>query len=392
MNKFYKIWLLFYFFSIQLFGQENNKHVIVGAERISEYKNIISNRSIGLLVNQTSMVQNKHLIDTLDNLGFDIKKIFTPEHGFKGIIERGKTINNDTLLINNKKIPIVSMYGSNRIPSDESMSGIDLVIFDIQDVGARFYTYISAMHNMMAKCAKHKIEFLVLDRPNPNGHYIDGPVLEKEFKSYIGMHEIPIVHGCTVGELAKMIKGEKWIDNSQNLNLNVIKVKNWDHNKKYILPIKPSPNLPNQQSILLYPTLCLFEQTIISIGRGTEFPFQIIGHPQSSIKEYNFTPKSVVEESKPKFENKTSYGIDLRKAKVDNKINLKYLIDFYNDLKEIDDDFFGKNFFRIAGNKTLEKQIITGLSENEIRASWKEKIDFYKVIRKKYLLYKDFEQ
>lgn len=391
MNKLYKICLFFYFLSIQLFGFQNNKHVVVGAERMLEYEKVISNKSIGLLVNQTSMVKNKHLIDTLVNLGFDIKKIFTPEHGFKGAIERGKKIENDTLKIENKKIPIISMYGLNRIPSDESMLGIDIVIFDIQDVGARFYTYISAMHNMMVKCAKLKIEFLILDRPNPNGNYIDGPVLEKEFKSYVGMHEIPIVHGCTVGELAKMIKGEKWIDNSQDLKLNIIKVKNWDHTKNYILPVKPSPNLPNHQSILLYPSLCLFEQTIISIGRGTEFPFQIIGHPQSSIKDYNFTPKSIIEESKPKFENKISYGIDLRKKKVDKKINLKYLIDFYNDLKKIDDSFFGKYFFRIAGNKTLENQIISGISENEIRASWQEKIDSYKVIRKKYLLYKDFE-
>ena len=386
-----KIFIFILFFFTNLFGIENDKKIIVGAERIDQYKDLIKGKSIALLVNHTSIVKGVHLIDTLSELGYNINKIFSPEHGFRGTIERGKKVLGDTLKINGKKIPIVSMYGKNRIPTYENMKGIDVVVFDIQDVGARFYTYISAMHNMMKICGELGIEFIVLDRPNPNGNYIDGPVLDLKFQSYIGMHEIPIVHGCTVGELAKMILGEKWIENGENLNLKIVKVKNWDHTKNYIVPIRPSPNLPNHQSILLYPSLCLFEQTIVSIGRGTDFPFQVIGHPNSSFINFKFTPRSVSEESKPKLEGQESFGIDLRDIEVKKELNIKYLIDFYNDLKDKKDDFFGKYFYRIAGNKILENQIISGVSENQIRLSWKNDINSYKKIRKKYLLYKDFE-
>ena len=372
-------------------NQDINKKIILGAERLNLYDKNISNKSLALLVNHSSLINNTHIIDTLSQYGYNIKKIFTPEHGLSGKIERGKSISDDTLLINNKKIPIISMYGKTRIPSYESLDGIDVVIFDIQDVGARFYTYISAMHNMMEVCANLNIDFIVFDRPNPNGSYVDGPVLEKEYKSYIGMHEIPIVHGCTVGELALMIKGEKWIKNSEKLNLKVIPILNWDHTMDYKLPIKPSPNLPNQQSILLYPSLCLFEQTSVSIGRGTPYPFQVIGHPNYDNKSFSFTPVSVVEERKPKHEDNKSYGIDLRKIKVKKELNIKYLIDFYNKLKEIETDFFGKYFYRIAGNKKLENQIKDGISEKEIRSSWEIKLSQYKAKRKKYLLYKDFE-
>ena len=386
-----KIFIFILFFFTNLFGIDNEKKIIVGAERIDQYKDLIKGKSIALLVNHTSIVKGVHLIDTLSELGYNINKIFSPEHGFRGTIERGKKVFGDTLEINEKKIPIVSMYGKNRIPTYENMKGIDVVVFDIQDVGVRFYTYISAMHNMMKICGELGIEFIVLDRPNPNGNYIDGPVLDLKFQSYIGMHEIPIVHGCTVGELAKMILGEKWIENGENLNLKIVKVKNWDHTKNYIVPIRPSPNLPNHQSILLYPSLCLFEQTIVSIGRGTDFPFQVIGHPNSSFINFKFTPRSVSEESKPKLEGQESFGIDLRDIEVKKELNIKYLIDFYNDLKDKKDDFFGKNFYRIAGNKILENQIISGVSENQIRLSWKNDINSYKKIRKKYLLYKDFE-
>jgi len=386
-----RVIIFIFFFHVELFCVQSENKIIVGAERINKYKSLISDKSIALLVNHTSMLKNTHLIDTLSNLKFNIQKIFSPEHGFKGLEERGNSIKDDTLIIDEKKIPIISMYGKNRNPSEESMIGIEAVIFDIQDVGARFYTYISAMHNMMKICAQLDIDFIVFDRPNPNGNYIDGPVLDMKYQSYVGMHKIPIVHGCTVGELAQMIKGEKWIEFSEKLNLIVIKVKNWDHNTIYKIPIRPSPNLPNQQSVLLYPSLCLFEQTIVSIGRGTDFPFQIIGHPNSSFKDFQFTPISVLEESKPKLEGQLSNGIDLRRIKVKNKLNIKYLIDFYHDLKDTNDDFFGEYFFRIAGNKTLENQIISGLSEEEIRLSWKNDIELYKKMRKKYLLYKDFE-
>ena len=368
-----------------------NSEIKVGSEKMNEYLNKISNKSVGLLVNHSSSVSSTHLIDTLISKNINIKKIFSPEHGFTGNIERGKKVNGDTLIIDNKIIHIISMYGKSRIPTKESMKGLDIVIFDIQDVGTRFYTYISAMHNMMNICAELGISLIVLDRPNPNSGYIDGPVLDMEYQSYIGMHEIPIVHALTVGELAMMIKGEKWIRNSEKLKLSVIKIDNWDHNKEYKLPIRPSPNLPNQQSILLYPSLCLFEQTIVSIGRGTPYPFQVIGHPNYDNKSFSFTPKSVTEESKPKLENEKCFGIDLKKIKVKKELNIKYLIDFYNRLKSTNSDFFGKNFYRIAGNKILENQIKNGISEREIRLSWKADIDNYKKIRKKYLLYKDFE-
>ncbi len=368
-----------------------NSELKVGSEKMNEYLNKISNKSVGLLVNHSSSVSSTHLIDTLISKNINIKKIFSPEHGFTGNIERGKKVNGDTLIIDNKIIPIISMYGKSRIPTKESMYGLDIVIFDIQDVGTRFYTYISAMHNMMNICAELGISFMVLDRPNPNSGYIDGPVLDMEYQSYIGMHEIPIVHALTVGELAMMIKGEKWIRNSEKLKLSVIKIDNWDHKKEYKLPIRPSPNLPNQQSILLYPSLCLFEQTIVSIGRGTPYPFQVIGHPNYDNKSFSFTPKSVTEESKPKLENEKCFGIDLKKIKVKKELNIKYLIDFYNRLKSTNSDFFGKYFYRIAGNKILENQIKDGISEREIRLSWKADIDKYKKIRKKYLLYKDFE-
>ena len=383
--------LLILLFTSHLVFSQQNSEIKVGSEKMNEYLDKISNKSVGLLVNHSSSVSSTHLIDTLISKNINIKKIFSPEHGFTGNIERGKKVNGDTLIIDNKIIPIISMYGKSRIPTKESMKGLDIVIFDIQDVGTRFYTYISAMHNMMNICAELGISFIVLDRPNPNSGYIDGPVLDMEYQSYIGMHEIPIVHALTVGELAMMIKGEKWIGNSEKLKLSVIKIDNWDHNKEYKLPIRPSPNLPNQQSILLYPSLCLFEQTIVSIGRGTPYPFQVIGHPNYDNTSFSFTPKSVTEESKPKLENEKCFGIDLKKIKVKKELNIKYLIDFYNRLKSTNSDFFGKYFYRIAGNKILENQIKDGISEREIRLSWKADIDKYKKIRKKYLLYKDFE-
>ena len=384
-----KIIILYCLLFLNFSSQKNE--VIVGSERMDEYLEKISNKSVGLLVNHSSLVNNTHLIDTLISKNINIKKIFTPEHGFTGNIERGKTVNEDTLIIDERIIPIISMYGKSRIPTKESMKGLDIIIFDIQDVGARFYTYVSAMHNMMNICAELGISFLVLDRPNPNSGYIDGPVLEMEYQSYIGMHEIPIIHALTVGELATMIKGEKWIENSEKLDLEVIKVDDWDHTMEYELPVRPSPNLPNQQSILLYPSLCLFEQTTVSIGRGTSYPFQVIGHPNYYDKSFSFTPVSVDEERKPKFEGNESYGIDLRKIEVKKELNIKYLIDFYNKLKDNDSEFFGKYFYRIAGNKKLENQIKDGISEKEIRSSWEIKLSQYKEKRKKYLLYKDFE-
>ena len=367
----------------------NAQEIRVGAEQTHKYIPLLQDQKVGVIGNQTSVIKDTHLVDSLIKLDINIKKVFSPEHGFRGKKDAGEEIKNQT--DEKTGIPIISLYGENKKPTKKHLKNLDVLVFDIQDVGVRFYTYISAMHNMMNICAVLGISFLVLDRPNPNSGYIDGPVLEMEYQSYIGMHEIPIVHALTVGELAKMIKGEKWIENSEKLKLEVIKIDNWDHSKEYKLPVRPSPNLPNQQSILLYPSLCLFEQTTVSIGRGTAFPFQVIGHPNYDNKSFSFTPVSVVEERKPKHEGNESFGIDLRKIKVKKELNIKYLIDFYNKLKGTDSDFFGKYFYRIAGNKKLENQIKDGISEKEIRSSWKIKLSQYKAKRKKYLLYKDFE-
>jgi len=382
--------LLLYFSYIHNLSSQNNR-VIVGAEKFEEYLPLLMNKKVGIVANHTSMVGKTHLIDTLISLKVDITKIFSPEHGFKGDIERGIYYSDEYIKLKSKEISLISLYGKNRIPSDENMKGIEIMIYDIQDVGARFYTYLSTMHNIIEACAKNKVPIIILDRPNPNGHYVDGPVLEIENKSFVGMHPIPIVHGCTLGEMAQMIVGEKWLINNEKIDLKIIKIQNWNHKKRYNLPVRPSPNLPNQQSILLYPSLCLFEQTPVSIGRGTDFPFQVIGHPDYRNLEFGFTPSSVLEESNPKFKNVKCFGKDLRKINIKSEIDLSYIIHFYKELKNNGSDFFNDYFYRLAGTKQLRKQIESDFSEAEIKKSWNKNLEKYKIMRKKYLLYKDFE-
>lgn len=371
--------------------QEIKKEIIVGAEQIDKYIDLLKNKRVALVVNQTAMIKKTHLVDTLLSLGIDIKKVFAPEHGFRGDLDPGAHINNE---IDEKSgIKIVSIFGKKLKPSAADLSDVDIVIFDIQDVGARFFTFISTMHNVMEACAENDKKILIFDRPNPTGDQVDGPVRKSGFESFVGKHQIPIVHGLTVGELALMINGEYWLADSLQCDLTVIPCENYNHKMLYSLPIKPSPNLPNDISIRLYPSLCFFEATDFSIGRGTEIPFQVIGYPDSIFGDFTFTPKDIEGmQTNPKQEGKLCYGIDLRNESLETKFTLKYLIEFYNK-SEMGKDFFARSdwFNLLAGNSELQQQIIDGMTEDEIKASWKPELEEYKKMRKKYLLYEDFE-
>ena len=363
----------------------------VGAERLDQYLNLLKGKTVGLVVNQTSMIGNQHLVDSLLSLGISIKAIFAPEHGFRGTADAGAAISNgkDT----QTGLPILTLYGPRKQPSKEDLSGIDWMIFDIQDVGARFYTYISTMHYVMESCAKYDINFLVLDRPNPNGHFVDGPILEPGYQSFVGMHPIPVVHGMTVGEYAQMINGEAWLKEGAKCALTVIPCANYDHQQAYNLPIKPSPNLPNMTSIYLYPSLCFFEGTVISIGRGTDRPFQLIGHPDLEMGEAEFVPESTSGASRPKLEGKRCRGVDLSERPLEElrekgRLDLSYLLEAYASFPEGKTFFLKNNFFdKLAGTKRLRMQVKEGKSEAEIRASWREGVEAFKKVRAKYLLY-----
>lgn len=362
---------------------------IPAANQINEYLPLLKDKKAALVVNHTSLVDNTHLADTLLSRGVSVVKIFAPEHGFRGKAEAGETIKNDIDAVTG--LPIVSIYGKNKKPLPEQLLDVDIIIFDIQDVGVRFFTYISTMHYVMEAAAENNKEVLILDRPNPNGNYIDGPLLEEKHKSFIGMHPIPIVHGLTVGELAQMINGEKWLKGGQQAKLHIIKAKNYSHKDFYSLPVSPSPNLPNDLSIALYPSICLFEGTIISLGRGTKFPFQAIGYPDKMYGDFSFTPVSIAGVAKnPPHENKICYGMDLRHTTLTRAFTLKYLIDFYQKSKD-KSTYFTTFFYKLAGNEKLREQIQNGLSEDDIRKSWQSDLNKYKEVRKKYLLYPDFE-
>jgi uncharacterized protein YbbC (DUF1343 family) len=320
----------------------------------------------------------------------NIVKIFALEHGFRGNIERGGQVNNEK--DEKTGIPIVSLFGKNRRPTNDQLADIDIVVFDVQDVGARFFTYISSLQEIMEACATNSKSLLILDRPNPLGDYVDGPVRQPKFKSFVGTHAIPLVHGLTVGELALMINGEKWLENGNKCKLGVVKVKNYKHSDLYVLPVKPSPNLPNQLAIRLYPSLCLFEATQVSIGRGTQFPFTVIGYPDPTFGDSLFIPKDLPGmQMDPEQEGKICYGIDLRGSNPDTiHFTLKYIIDFYNKFPDKSKFFSRPEWFNLlAGNDLLINQIKSGLSESEIKKSWKDELDKYKEMRKKYLLYKE---
>ncbi len=362
--------------------QEEEKKIIVAAENTKEYIKILGDKRIALVVNQTSLIQQTHIVDSLLSLNIKIMKIFSPEHGFRGKEDAGAKIEDEIDL--KTGIPIVSLYGKNKKPSKEQLSDVDIILFDIQDVGARFYTYISTLHYVMQAAGENNIKIIVLDRPNPNVHYIDGPVRKKEFTSFVGLHPIPIVHGMTIGEYAKMINGENWIADTSDLT--IIKIQNYNRNLKYNLPVKPSPNLPNSRAINLYPSLCLFEGTTISVGRGTEYPFQQFGAPYLK-SNYNFIPKSGEGSKYPKHENIICYGTDLRfQDDYLKSINLKWLIESYQSCPE-KDNFFNDFFDKLSGTDQLRKQITSGKTEQEIKESWEKDLKTFKEIRKKYLLY-----
>ncbi len=365
--------------------QQEPLQPVPAAENTTAYFPKLSGKSIGLVVNHTSMVGNQHLVDTLLQKKIKIKSVFAPEHGFRGNADAGEHVKNHKDL--STGLPIISLYGKNKKPTSEQLDGIDLMVFDIQDVGVRFYTYISTMHYVMEACAEKGIPLLILDRPNPNGHLVDGPVLQSEFKSFVGMHPIPILHGLTVGELARMINGEGWLKNKMQCEVTIVQAPHYQHNKPYILPIQPSPNLPNQTAIYWYPSLCLFEGTDISVGRGTTFPFQVVGSPTLRNQPFEFTPKSIIGMSKyPKHENKTCFGVDLRKSLPANGFPLDLLIGYYRDYPD-KSTFFNNFFNKLAGNATLQNQIKGGLDAASIKKSWAPELNAYKEIRKKYLLY-----
>ena len=360
----------------------NARELVLGAERTNIYLPLLKNKKIAIVGNQTSMIANTHLVDSLLSLKVNVVKVFSPEHGFRGKADAGAIIEDET--DDKTGLPIISFYRKNKKPTAEQLKGIEFLLFDIQDVGARFYSYISTLHYVMEAAAENNIKVIVLDRPNPNGHYIDGPIREKGFESFVGMHPIPIVHAMTIGEYAQMINGEKWI--ARQCDLTVIEMENYTHDMSYDLPIKPSPNLPNSRSINLYPSLCLFEGTNVSLGRGTEYPFQHFGAPYLK-SNYSFTPKSGEGSKSPPHENKKCYGTDLRFQ--DNyleEINLNWLIESYNNCPE-KEKFFNSFFDKLAGTDKLRLQIIEAKTVKEIKESWQEGLNEFKKIRNKYLLY-----
>ena len=367
-------------------------HIIVGANRLNEYLPLLKGKRIGIVANQTSVVfktthdNYSHLVDSLVALNIDVKKVFAPEHGFRGTADAGELVKDG--IDTKTKLPIVSLYGKNKKPSSEQLSGLDLVIFDIQDVGARFYTYISSLHYVMEACAEANIPVIVLDRPNPNGHYIDGPVLEMKHKSFVGMHPIPVVHGMTIGEYAKMINGERWLENGIQCELTVIPVENYNHKTPYSLPIKPSPNLPNDVAINLYPSLCFFEGTNVSAGRGTTGQFQVYGSPFLDKDDYTFkfVPQPNEGAQYPKHKGEICYGEDLREAKSLDRLNLDYIIRAYNNSVG-KQEFFNDFFTTLAGTTQLQQQIEAGLFEDDIRKSWMDGLSEFKLTRSQYLIY-----
>jgi len=364
--------------------------VRVGAEQMSEYLPLLSSKRVGLVANHTSLVGQAHLLDTLRARGVNVLRVFAPEHGFRGTAEAGEIVASS--MDKKSGVEIASIYGRSKKPSAEQLRGVQVMVFDMQDVGTRFYTYLSTMHYVMEACAENGIPLIVLDRPNPNGSYVDGPILQPQYRSFIGMHPIPIVHGMTLGELAQMINGEAWLKNSVQCELTVITCENYNHATPYNLPVKPSPNLPDMRSIYLYPSMCLFEGTIMSIGRGTATPFQMYGHPAWAEKTFTFTPRGIRGVAlHPPHENKRCYGVDLRSLSEQElfevqKINLDYLIEAYRFFAK-KEKFFTNFFSRLAGTDVLQKQIEQGWSVEKIRASWQPELEKFKQQREKYLLY-----
>ncbi len=370
-----------------------NPEIVVGAAQLDILLPLLQDKQVGLVVNQSSLVGQTHLVDTLYNNGVCITRIFAPEHGFRGGAEAGERIvdGHDE----RTGIPVVSLYGKKVKPQPSDLAHVEVVVFDLQDVGVRFFTYISTLLNVLEACAEQGKTVIILDRPNPNGHYVDGPMLDMRWESFVGIAPLPIVHGCTVGELARLFVGEHWIREPQPLQLTVISCRNYTHQTPYNLPVRPSPNLPDMRSVLLYPSICLFEGTVASLGRGTLWPFQVVGHPNFPESSFAFVPQSNAGSKYPPLAGKICRGFDLRHVSLDSlraakQLNLSYLLDFYQEFPQKDSFFLTNNFFDLlAGSNNLKEQIIAGCSETEIRASWQSDLDIYRAIRRKYLLYPD---
>jgi uncharacterized protein YbbC (DUF1343 family) len=366
-----------------------NKSPVPGAAQLDKYKPLIEGKAVAVVANQTSVTGDIHLVDFLLNSGANIKVIFAPEHGFRDLADAGEEIKDGIDL--KTGVPVISLYGSHRKATAEDMKGIDVVLFDIQDVGVRFYTYLGTLHYLMESCAENNVKCIVLDRPNPNGFYVDGNILDTAYSSFVGMHPVPIVHGMTVGEYAMMINGEGWLNGGIKCNLTVIKCLNYDHSTLYELPVKPSPNLPNQTSIYLYPSICFFEGTNVSLGRGTAFPFQVYGSPLLPDTGFSFTPDSSFGSKNPPLKGIKCYGVDLRNAINDklvpsSEINLGWVIDAYNNYPE-KDKFFTPYFDTLSGGQIIREQILKGMTSDQIRETWKEGLKKFGEIRNKYLLY-----
>jgi uncharacterized protein YbbC (DUF1343 family) len=369
------------------------KDIRTGADCIDEYKSLLKGKSVAVVANQSSMIGKTHLVDSLLSSGIKVKKVFCPEHGFRGLVDAGAAV--QSAKDEKTGLSIISLYGKNKKPSAADLKDVDVLIFDIQDVGVRFYTYLSTLHYVMEACAENKKSLIVLDRPNPNGYYVDGPVLEEKYKSFLGLHPVPLVYGMTIGEYAKMINGEGWLNGGLKCELTVITLKGYEHRDMYELPVRPSPNLPNMSAIYMYPSLGLFEGTVVSVGRGTDLPFQVIGHPNLQKTNYEFTPQPKPGAMEPKYKAQLCKGFNLSEfgkeyMKNVRQIYLFWLMGTYSNTPD-KAAFFDENFNYHAGNATLQQQIKDGKSEAEIRKSWAEGIAKFKIIRKKYLLYKDFE-
>jgi len=383
-------------------SEKDRPPTIVGANHLDKYLPLLRNKKVGIVANQTSiftklryridpqtgetLTKETHLVDSLVSLGVSVVKVFAPEHGFRGTADAGEVVKDG---VDTKTgLPIISLYGKNKKPTPEQLNDVEVIIFDIQDVGARFYTYISSLHYVMEACAEANIPIIVLDRPNPNGHYVDGPILEPEHASFVGMHPVPVVHGMTIGEYAQMINGEGWLNKGITCNLTVVPAKGYSHKLSYNLPIKPSPNLPNKIAINLYPSLCFFEGTLVSAGRGTNTQFQIFGAPSLSPQEYSysFTPQSNEGAKYPKFKGETCQGLDLRETPRLDQLNLEWLIDAYvsHGKKK---DFFNSFFTKLAGTTKLQEQIEQGYTYREIRKTWIRDLQTYNQMRQQYLLY-----
>lgn len=373
-----KFFILYFIFITQAYA------LTVGAERSSFYLPLVKNKKVALVVNQTSQVNGQHLIDFLLDKKVQVKKLFALEHGLRGNLDAGEDVQNGVDV--KTGLPVISLYGKQKGPSANDLKDIDVIIFDIQDVGVRFYTYISSLFYVLQSCGKYKKECLIFDRPNPRGDEVSGPVLDMSLRSFVGMYPIPVVYGLTMGELAKMIVGQRWV--KESVQLTIVALKGWKRSQGHLLPVRPSPNLPNEHSIMWYPTLALFEPTFISIGRGTYHPFEVIGYPDKKFGKFSFVPKSIKGMSKfPKHENKRCYGIDLRKS-IAPKFTLKYLVDFYRRSDQSKDFFQYPTFFNklIGDSKTLS-QIQAGVDYKIIEASWEKDLEDYKQIREKYLIY-----